>query len=50
VSLLNDWLGVKGIMRLDRTMSDRWQRDVLLESDRSHFNTPERAFGKTSYY
>jgi len=35
VSLLNDWLGVKGTMTLDRAMSDREQRAVLLEMLRS---------------
>jgi hypothetical protein len=35
VSPLNDWLGVKGTMTLDRAMSDREQRAVLLEILRS---------------
>ena len=35
VSLMNDWLGVKGTMRLDQAMSDREQRVVLLEMLRS---------------
>jgi hypothetical protein len=35
VSLLNDWLGVKGTMTLDRAMSDGEPRAVLLEILRS---------------